>query len=115
MNDNNYMIVSSQHHTPPYQWSGGIFQRFKPVSGNFPIGNNFFGKDLCVNNQSGRGFYANPCGYWNNDKGQFSTGSIKNVSLDGTVFPNNKNNIMVPPNNPVVFGYARIGEEYRTR
>ena len=35
--------------------------------------------------------------------------------MNGNVFPNNKNDIMIPPNNPVVFGYARIGEEFRAR
>ena len=118
MNDNkykNYMITSSKYHTPPYEWSGNIFQRFQPVSGKFLIGNNFFGQDLCVNNQSGRGFYANPCGYWDSDNPQFNKGATKNMYMNGNVFPNNKNDIMIPPNNPVVFGYARIGEEFRAR
>ena len=71
----NYMITSQRYHTPPFEWSGGIFQRFKPISGDFPIGNNFFGNMECVNNQSGRGFYANPCGYWDNSNEQFNPGT----------------------------------------
>jgi len=110
----NFMITSAQNHTPPYDWSGNIFQRFKPISGEFLIGNNFYGKDLCVNNQTGRGFYANPCGYWNNIK-QFNSGSTKNYTFNGSFFPTGNNKVMIPPNNPVVFGYVRVGEEYRTR
>jgi hypothetical protein len=117
---NNYMITSAKHRTPPYEWSEGIFQRFKPVSGEFPIGNNFFGDMTCVNNQTGRGYYANPCGYWDSTDKQFNEGTVhKNEKgMNGTLFPigNTKSfDIMSTPNNRVVFGYARIGEEFRNR
>lgn len=117
----NYMIISQKYHTPPYEWSGGIFQRYKPVSGNFPQGDNFFGNMQCVNNQTGRGYYANPCGYWDKTDHQFESGTIlqndPKLNMNGTLFPVGKisNEIMSNPNNRVVFGYARIGEEMRNR
>lgn len=117
----NYMITSQKYHTPPYEWSGGIFQRYKPVSGNFPQGDNFFGNMQCVNNQTGRGYYANPCGYWDKTDHQFESGTIlqndPKLNMNGTLFPVGKisNEIMSNPNNRVVFGYARIGEEMRNR
>ena len=121
-NDNkkflNHLIVSQRHHSPPYEWSEGIFQKFKPVSGNFPIGNNFHGDQMCVNNQTGRGYYANPCGYWHNANEQFNSGMTKkDIKMVGTLFPNNNlsNNVMCNPNDRVVFGYVRIGEDYRSR
>ena len=114
------MITDSRYVSPPYEWADGIFQRFKPVSGNFPIGNNFFGNETCVNNQSGRGYYANPCGYWNNTQEQFNKGTVhnSNYGMIGSVFPignTNSFNVMANPTNRVVFGYARIGEEIRNR
>ena len=117
----NYMITSQRYHTPPFEWSGGIFQRFKPISGDFPIGNNFFGNMECVNNQSGRGFYANPCGYWDYSNEQFYPGTTLSnkpeLNINGTLFPLGKisNDVMTNPNNRVVFGYARVGEEVRNR
>ena len=117
----NYMITSQKYHTPPYNWSGGIFQRFQPISGDFPIGNNFYGNMECVNNQSGRGFYANPCGYRNNSNEQFYPGKIlsnkKELNMNGTLFPVGtiSDDIMINPNNSVVFGYSTIGEEIRNR
>ena len=114
----NYMITSQKYHTPPYEWSEGIFQRFKPVSGNFKIGNNFEGTEYCVNNQSGRGYSANPCGYWNNSGEQFHPGKTKsNIQMKGAFFPTGEpsSDVVTNPNNRVVFGYARIGEEYRNR
>ena len=115
---NDYMIIDSIHRSPPYQWSNGIFQTFKPVSGNFPIGNNFSGNELCVNNQTGRGFYANPCGYWNKTPEQFNSGKHNtNIQLNGSMFPTQTitSNVMSPPNDRVVFGYARIGQEFRNK
>ena len=118
----NYLITSQRYQTPPFEWSRGIFQRFQPISGNFKMGNNFFGDMECVNNQSGRGFYANPCGYWDNSNNQFNSGKIMSnkpeFNMNGTLFPVNdinSTNVMSNPNDRVVFGYARIGEEYRSR
>ena len=111
----NYMITS------PLKWSEDTFQGSKPVSGYFPIGNNFFGNMECVNNQTGRGFYANPCGYWNNSNKQFYSGATLSnkpeLNMNGTLFPIGKisDDIMTNPKNRVVFGYARIGEEVRNR
>lgn len=118
----NYMITSQRYHTPPFDWSEGIFQRFKPISGNFPQGSNFFGDKMCVNNKTGRGFYANPCGYSDNLNHQFDSGvtltNNKKFNMNGVLFPvgeitNDK--VMTNPNNRVVFGNARIGEEIRNR
>lgn len=115
----NYMITSSKYRTPPYNWSGGIFQTFKPISGEFKIGNNYNGNMECVNNQTGREFYANPCGYWDNTVDQFHSGKIikNDNSLVGSLFPVNKisDEIMIIPQDTTVFGYARIGEEMRSR
>ena len=103
----NYMITSQRHHTP--------------ISGKFPISNNFFGNMQCVNNQTGRGYYANPCGYWDNSNQQFNSGTkLSNkpeLNMNGTLFPVGKisDDVMTNPNNRVVFGYARIGEEIRNR
>lgn len=115
-----YMIISSRDRTPPLEWSQGVFQRFTPISGEFPIGNNFLGNQMCVNNQTGRAYYANPCGYWENTDKQFNTGTIhdSNKGMKGSLFPignTNSFNVMSNPNNRVVFGYARVGEEIRNR
>lgn len=115
----NKIITSQKNHTPPYEWSEGIFQRWQPVSGNFPIGNN-----ECGNNSTGRAYYANPCGYWDFANPQLNPGQIKsNISMKGALFPihNNFNNnldsilssVMIPPNDRVFRSYKRIGEEYR--
>ena len=115
--NNHYIITSSKHRTHPYEWSQGIFQRFKPISGEFPIGNNFFGDQLCVNNQTGRGYYANPCGFWDKTENQFDSGTIHdNKEMPGSLFPtgNTKSfNVMSNPNRISVFGYSRIGEEFK--
>ena len=117
----NYIITSQKHHTPGYEWSGGIFQTWKPVSGKFIIGN-----EECGNNSTGRAFYANPCGYWDSIIPQFNTGQIKsNISMQGALFPiyndetcnnessNNSGPVMIPPNDRMFHSYIRIGEEYR--
>jgi hypothetical protein len=113
----NYLITSQQHNSPPYEWSQNIFQRYKPISGSFPVGNNYYGNLTCVNNQTGRGYYANPCGYWDKSGEQFNSGNVKKEQMNGVLFPIDKNgdNVMTTPNDQVVFGYARIGEEYRSR
>lgn len=113
-----YMIISQKNHSSPNEWAQGIFQTFEPISGNFKIGDNFFGNMMCVNNQTGRGYYANPCGYWDNANEQFNSGTIKsNITMKGALFPTNKisNNVVTNPNDRLVFGYARIGEEFRSR
>jgi len=110
-----YLIISQKNHSPPYEWSEGLFQRFKPVSGEFKIGDNFEGNMECVNNQTGRNYHANPCGYWEFTTPQFNPGTNhKNINNNGHLFPV-KNGVMTTPNNKVVFGYTRIGEEYRNR
>lgn len=116
----NYMITSQKNHTPPYDWSDSIFQTFKPVSGNFLQGDNFDGNMVCVNNQTGRAYYANPCGYSNNLNDQFNSGykvNDSNLMYKGALFPTNDLNhkLIVTPGDRVVFGYTRIGEEYRSR
>ena len=92
-NYNNYMITSQKHHTP--------------TSGNLE----------CANNQTGRVFYANPCGYWNNTPNKFNSGKIlnNNKNLKGTLFPIEyiSDKIMINPNDRVVFSYTRIGEEFK--
>ena len=117
-----HMITSQRYHTAPFGYLPDIYQRFKPNSGNFIQGNNFFGDLECVNNQTGRAFYANPCGYWKNSKDQFNSGTILETNNDqnmlGALFPIGKisdNKVMTNPNDRIVFGYARIGEEIRNR
>jgi len=109
MNDHK-IITSQKYNTPPYEWSKNIYQKWKPISGNFPIDDT-----ECGNNYTGRAYYANPCGYWNNVNPQFNTGQIKsNISMPGALFPSsNTSNPMVPPNDRLVRPYVRIGEEYR--
>lgn len=116
----NYLITSQRHLSPPYEWSDGVFQRYQPVSGNFPIGNNFFGGETCNNNNpTGRAISANSCGYWETTNEQFNPGRIEHhIQMNGTLFPTgNTNNysVMTNPQNKVVQPYARIGEEYRNR
>ena len=104
--------ISSKHKTPPYNWTDNIFNKHLPVSGNYKLGDS-----NCGNNKTGRGYYANPCGYWDNTKGHINSGThIKNISLTGSLFPTNYgNHVIVPPNDIVVHPYTRIGEEYRSR
>lgn len=113
----NYIITSPRHTSPPYEWSQNIFQKYQPISGDFALGDNLYGNMECVNNKTGRMYYANPCGYWDNAKDQFDKVITKDQNLNGAMFPtgNLSNNVMVPPSNRVIFGYTRIGEEYRNR
>ena len=109
----NKIITSQKYHTPPYEWSDGIFQTWQPVSGNFIIGDG-----ECGNNSTGRAYYANPCGYSNSVNPQLNPGQIKsNISMQGALFPtnnlNNSSNVMVPPNDRIFRSYIRIGEENR--
>ncbi len=121
----NNIIINNREKSPPYKWSDGIFQRWKPISGNFKIGNNFYGNNYCSNNSTGRAFYANPCGYWNNVNDQFFSGNTYkntelqpwnsgNINIKGNLYPVKQGNTS-PPQDRVVFGYARIGEEFRGR
>ena len=121
----NPIIVDNRRRSPPFNWSGNLFQRWIPISGDFKIGNNFEGNNFCGNNPTGRAFYANPCGYWHNVNDQFFGGEVfennslqpwnsGNTDFKGNLFPV-KNGNTSPPQNRVVFGYARIGEEYRGR
>ena len=117
---NNYLITSQRFRTPPYEWSEGIFQRYKPISGDFPIGNNFFGGEICNNNNpTGRGISANSCGYWENTNNQFNPGRTDHtIKMSGALFPTgniNNDSVVTNPQNTVVQPYARIGEEYRNR
>jgi hypothetical protein len=113
-----YMITSQRHHTPSYEWSDGIFQKYKPISGKFLLGNNFYGSEIGVNNQTGRAISANGIGYWNNTKNQFNPGkTISNIQLKGALFPTgniNNNSVVTNPQNTRVHPYSRIGEEYRS-
>ena len=119
------IIIDNRRHSPPFNWSGDLFQRWIPISGDFEIGNNFDGNNFCGNNPTGRAFYANPCGYWENVNDQFFGGEVfkntsmqpwnsGNINLNGNLYPV-KNGNTSPPQNRIVFGYARIGEEYRGR
>tara|TARA_Y100000816_G_C25801175_1_gene419585 strand:+ start:22 stop:405 length:384 start_codon:yes stop_codon:yes gene_type:complete len=117
----NYNIVDNRHQSPPYEWSQGIFQRWKPQSGPFIQGNNWYGGEPCVNNPTGRAFYANPCGYWFETNNQFNpikTEQLFKEPSNGNMFPlgyTSENQIMSPPQDKIVFGYARIGQTFRSR
>jgi hypothetical protein len=119
---NNYLITSQENHTPPFEWSQGIFQRYSPlpISGNFPVGNNFEGNMQCVNNQTGRGFYANPCGYWELAKPQFAAPNVMpiekgNFTIMGNMYPTMKEGKMSRPVFNRIPPYTRIGENYVNR
>ena len=129
MNNNrylNHLITSQEHPTPPFEWSQGIFQRYSPlpISGNFPVGNNFEGNMQCVNNQTGRGFYANPCGYWELAQPQFAPPNVmpinssketREVALMGNMYPTMKDGKMSRPVFDRIPPYTRIGENYVNR
>ena len=117
------IIIDNRNRSPPYEWSKGIFQRWKPISGNFEIGTG-----ECGNNPTGRAFNANPCGYWDNTNNQFLSGATFSkakeqewnagpTNIDGTLYPmqSNTQKMFGRPQDRVVFGYARIGEEIRSR
>ena len=108
----NYMIISSKNKTPPYNWTDNILQKHLPISGDYKLGDS-----NCGNNKTGRGYYANPCGYWDNTKEHINSGThIKDISLTGSLFPTTGgNHVMVPPSDKVIHSYTRIGEEYRSR
>ena len=101
----NYLITSQRFHTPPYAWSDGIFQRYQPLSGEF-IQNNKF----CGNNGTGRGYYANPCGYSNNLEPIVNSGRIHNDISSGSLFPT-INGVMSPPQDKIFHSIKRIGEK----
>jgi len=109
-NYTNNLIVSSKNISPPYEWSDGIFQRYLPISGDFKIGPGLDG-----NNPTGRGFNANGLGYWDQAHDQFNSGKSYPEQLNGALFPTTSGNILSRPQDSVVFGYARIGENYRNK
>jgi len=116
------MIVDNRERSPPFNWSEGVFQRWKPISGDFEIGTG-----ECGNNPTGRAFHANPCGYWENSNEQFFSGDTFSkakvhswnagpASIEGALYPKeNKSSYVGRPQDRVVFGYVRIGEEIRSR
>lgn len=109
------MIIDNRERSPPYNWSENIFQSWIPVSGNFPIDNNLEENNYCSNNPTGRAFYANPCGYWSENSKQFFPGKIyKTNNTNGLLYPTSEG-IMTPPKDRVVYGYSRIGQEYKSR
>jgi len=108
-----YNIVDSRHRSPPYEWAEGIFQSWSPISGDFEIGNNFFGTKPCGNNPTGRAFTANPCGY-DQEKclnEQFNVGKKYSQENGNSLFPV-KSGIITPPQDRVVYGLTRVGEQY---
>lgn len=119
----NNMIIDNRERSPPLDWSKGIFQRWVPVSGNFEIGSG-----QCGNNPTGRSFHANPCGYWEKSNNQFFSGTSFDkpivqdwnsgpTDIKGSLYPKLKDTqkMLGRPQDRVVFGYARIGEEIRSR
>ena len=119
------IIIDNRVRTPPFNWSGNLFQKWIPISGDFKIGNNFNGNNYCGNNPTGRAFYANGCGYWNNVNDQFFSGEVfnneslqpwnsGNINIKGNLYPVEKGNTS-PPQDRIVFGYARIGQEFKGR
>lgn len=119
------IIIDNRKRSPPLNNIENISKRWIPISGNFDIGNNYYGNNYCGNNPTGRAYYANGCGYWNNVNDQFSGGQIYkmpqlqpwnsgNINIDGNLYPV-KNGNTAPPQDRVVFGYARIGQEFRGR
>ena len=116
----NHLITSQESTTPPFEWSQGIFQRYSPlpISGDFPIGNNFEGNMQCVNNQTGRGFYANPCGYWDLAQPQFTAPNVTKIDKfngKGNLYPTLNPGIMSRPVFDRIPPYTRIGENYVNR
>ena len=119
----NNIIIDNRERSPPFNWGNGVFQRWKPISGDFEIGTG-----ECGNNPTGRAFHANPCGYWENSNEQFFSGDTFNkpqlqpwnagpINIDGTLYPKESNTqkMFGRPQDRVVFGYARVGEEIRSR
>ena len=84
------------------------------ASGHFKIGDNFITNTEGVNNYTGRGYYANPNGYWNQANPQFTKALLHNNLDIGALYPNVKELSNSPPQIKTVFGYAKIGEVYRT-
>ena len=113
-----YMIINQQYNTPQMQGPRGEISS----SGPFKICNNFGGNFEGCNNQTGTGYFANPNGYWNNTPPQFPETFLHQNTDIGALFPNEKGLINrytmyksnSPPQMSTIFGYARIGEEYRT-
>jgi hypothetical protein len=85
-------------------------------SGNFEI-NSHYKQSLCGNNPTGHVYTANPCGYWNNVEHQFDSGvKLKKTDINtGSLYPHFEGNNRTSPSNRVVFGYARIGDDYLGR
>ena len=109
-----HMIIDQQSTVPPYDSLHGITQTFQPISGPFPIGDNYDGSMMCTNNQTGRAYAANPCGYWRKEIPHIMNHhEIEDITVTGSLFPTQKGGVTVPPKNRVKEGYSRIGEEYR--
>ena len=76
---------------------------------------------LCGSDKTERATTTNVCGQWRSAR-QFYGGEVYKhsnedcVDLHGALFPTSDNTFVTSnPQNPVVFGYARIGEEYHSR
>lgn len=109
----NFNVVSGRHNSPPYEWSDGIFQRFKPVSGPFDTSSNFFGDKQCVSNQTGRAFGGNTCGFW--FPNQFTNQHVSvnhDTKITGALFPTLKGSTS-PPQDRIIQGVANIGGTWR--
>ena len=107
----NYMIIDQRHNTPQMSGPRGEISS----SGPFKIGNNFIGNEECVNNYTGRGYYANGCGYWFNANPQFNKAPLHKNHERGALHPTKIHGTSTsPPQVSTVYGYARIGEEFRT-
>ena len=67
------------------------------------------------NNPTGRMITENTFGNWSNVNDQFNSGKKLNKELTGSLFPNEKGNQMGNPQDRVVFGYSRIGYDFKSR
>ena len=66
-------------------------------------------------NPTGRMIIPNSFGNWINVNNQFNSGKELNSTLTGSLFPTESGKRMENPQDRIVFGYSRIGYDFKSR
>lgn len=76
---------------------------------------NLIGNYVFNDNPTGRMITPNSFGNWINVNNQFNSGKELNSTLTGALFPTESGKRMENPQDRIVFGYSRIGYDFKSR
>ena len=76
---------------------------------------NLIGNYVFNDNPTGRMITTNSFGNWIKVKNQFNSGKELNYKLTGALFPTESGNRMETPHDRIIFGYTRIGYDFKSR